>query len=120
MNLRFVPTKAHGFLDYLSVATLLAAPRALGWGPRTTKLLTGAAAGTLVYSLLTRYELGLKKVLPMPGHLALDAAGGALFCAAPMLLPEEDGSVGAALIGFGLFEIGAALATRTQPPALPG
>lgn len=117
MNLRFVPTKTHGVLDYLSVATLLAAPRALGWGPRATTLLTGAAAGTLVYSLLTRYEFGLKKLLPMPAHLALDAAGGALLCAAPALLPDEDGSVGAALVGLGAFEIAAALTTKTASPA---
>lgn len=116
MNLRFVPTKTHGVLDYLSVVTLLVAPRALGWGPRPTTLLTGAATGTLVYSLLTRYELGLKKLLPMPVHLALDAASGVLLCAAPALLPEEDGAVGAALVGFGAFEIAAALTTKTQPP----
>lgn len=116
MNVRFVPTKTHGLLDYLSVGTLLLAPRALGWGSRATNLATGAALGTLAYSLLTRYELGAKKLLPVPVHLALDAASGALFCAAPALLSEEDGSVGAALVGFGAFELAAALLTETEPP----
>ena len=116
MKLRIVSTKTHGVLDYLSVGTLLAAPRLLGWGPRATNLLTGAAVGTLAYSLLTRYELGLFKVLPMPGHLALDAMQGALMCAAPALLAEEDGSVSAALVGLGAFELGAALTTKTQSP----
>lgn len=117
MNVRFVPTKTHGWLDYLSVGILLLGPRALGWGSRATSLVSGAAVGTLGYSLLTRYELGAKKILPMPVHLALDAASGALLCAAPSLLPEEDGSVGAALVGFGAFELAAALLTKTHPAA---
>ena len=116
MNLRFVSTKTHGVLDYLSVGTLLALPRALGWGPRPTNLLTGAAVGTLAYSLLTRYELGLVRILPMPGHLALDALQGALLCAAPALLPDEDGSVAAALVGLGAFELAAALSTTPHSP----
>jgi len=117
MPLRFVPTKTHGVLDYLSVGTLLAAPRLLGWGPRVTNVLAGAAAGTLAYSLLTRYELGLLKKLSMPAHLALDGMQGALMCGAPTLFKEEDGSVSAALVGLGLFELGAALTTKTEPAA---
>ena len=115
MNTRFVSTKTHGVLDYLSVPMLLALPRVLKWGPAPTRLLTGVALGALTYSLFTRYELGLKKVLPMTGHLALDAASGALLCAAPALLRDEDGSVSAALVGIGAFELGAALATKTEP-----
>ena len=117
MIAKLISTRTHGVLDYLSVGTLLAVPRALGWGPRVTNLLTGAAVGTLAYSLLTRYELGLVKVLPMPAHLALDAIQGALTCAAPALLPDEDGSVAVALVGLGVFELGAALTTKTRPPA---
>ncbi len=115
MNIRFVSTKTHGVLDYLSVPMLLALPRALKWGPAPTRLLTGAAIGALTYSLFTRYELGLKKVLPMTGHLTLDAASGALLCAAPLMLSEEDGSVSAMLVGIGAFELGAALTTKTEP-----
>ena len=116
MELRFVSTKTHGVLDYLSVPALLALPRALKWGPAATRLLTGAAIGTLTYSLLTRYELGVWRKLPMPVHLGLDAMSGALLCAAPALLPDEDGSVAVALVGLGAFELGAALTTKTEPP----
>lgn len=120
MNPRFVPTKTHSVLDYLSVGILVLAPRALRWGPRATRVVTSAAAGTLAYSLLTRYELGLKKLLPMPAHLALDATSGALLCASPAFLPEEDGAVAVALVGLGAFEIAAALLTKTRPPARVG
>lgn len=37
------------------------------------------------YSLLTNYELGLVKMLPIPLHLALDAASGVLLASSPWL-----------------------------------
>ena len=70
--MKLLSTRTHGVVDYLTAGTLLALPRAMGWGDRVTNLLTGAALGTVAYSLLTRYELGAVKVLPMKAHLALD------------------------------------------------
>lgn len=92
-----ISTKMHGVIDYLTSGTLLVLPRALGWRP------------------LTRYELGLAKVLPMKAHLALDGMSGALLAAAPFLFRDEKRAVTGALAGVGLFEIAASLLTRTQP-----
>jgi len=116
--MRFIPTWLHGILDYLTVGTLLALPRRLGWGRPATNALTGAAAGMLGYSLATRYELGLLKRLPMPAHLMLDAMGGAALCAAPFLLPlkkRQRGAITRGFLAFGLCEIAAALTARTRP-----
>jgi hypothetical protein len=107
-------TKTHGALDYLTVGTLLALPRALGWSNGVTQWLTGMALGTLTYSAVTRYELGLVKWLPVKGHLTLDALNGGLFCMAPLLFPDEDTVVKGTLVGFGLFEIMASLTTETE------
>ena len=116
--MRIIPTKVHGILDYLSVATLAGLPRLMGWDDRVTNLLTGAAAGTLVYSLLTRYELGLAGVLPMKAHLALDGMSGASLCAAALLLrDQEEASVVGTLYGLGVFEMAAAVMTQTEPTA---
>ena len=115
-----IPTRLHGVLDYLSAGTLLALPRVLGWSTRVTNLLTGAALGTLGASLLTQYELGLVKVVPVKGHLILDGMSGALLAGAPFLLLDEADlrdNVTPILVGLGLFEIAAALLTRTQPAA---
>jgi hypothetical protein len=60
--------------------------------------------GTIGYSLLTDYELGLFKVIPMPMHLALDAANGALLAASPWLFGFAE-EVSAPHLGLGLFEI---------------
>ena len=85
--MRFIPTQAHGALDYLTGATLLAAPRLLDLGdvPASARVLTMAGGGATAYSLLTDYELGLVKLLPMPAHLAMDAASGALLASSPWL-----------------------------------
>ncbi len=69
-------TRTHGVLDFLTAGTLAALPRALGWGERVTNALTNVAIGTLGYSLLTNYEYGVLRVLPMRGHLAIDAMSG--------------------------------------------
>lgn len=113
-----ISTKAHGVLDYLTVGTLLALPRALGWDKKVTTWMTGMAGGTLLYTALTRYELGLIKVLPMRGHLWLDAMSGLAFCAAPLLLPDEEQLVVGSLVAIGVFELAAALTTEPRP-ALP-
>jgi hypothetical protein len=114
--MRIVSTKAHGVLDYLSVGMLLALPRALNWPQPVTRLLTGMAMGTLVYSILTRYELGLVRWLPMKAHLGLDAGSGMLLTASPILFPEQEPEVTGAMAAFGVFEIMASLMTDSKSP----
>jgi hypothetical protein len=110
-----ISTRTHGVLDFLTAGTLVALPRVLGWGERVTNTLTGVAIGTLGYSLLTNYEFGVLRVLPMRGHLAIDAMSGVALCAAPAMFPEEDRSTHATLVALGLFEIGAAMLTQPEP-----
>ncbi len=90
--MRIISTKTHGILDYLTGATLLAAPKALGIEdePSAARVLRMAGAGATAYSLLTDYELGLVKVMPMPLHLALDAASGVLLASSPWLFGFAD------------------------------
>ena len=108
-------TKTHGVLDYVTAGQLMMLPRMLGWSDSVTSFMTSMGLGTVGYSLLTRYEYGPFKVLPMTAHLAIDAMNGALFCAAPVLFPKESSTVKATLVGLGLFEFMAALTTETEP-----
>jgi hypothetical protein len=112
-----ISTKTHGVLDYLSVGTLLALPRAMGWSRDLTNGMTALALGRLGYTLMTRHELGLWRKLPMSVHLALDAAGGAALGALPMMVGDED-DVGAqaACCALGTFDILAATMTETRMP----
>ena len=113
--MKLFSTRTHGILDYSSVVLLCALPRLLGWDRGVTRLLTGSALATLAYSLATRYELGAVKVLPMPVHLALDAASGAALCLAAGVLTSEPRSIRLTLLGLGAFEVTASLTTERQP-----
>lgn len=108
-------TKTHGMLDYLTVGQLLTLPRMLGWSEGVTQWMTGQALGTLANTVVTRYEYGPLKLLPVTGHLAIDFTQGLMFCAAPFIFPRESTAVKATLVGIGLFEIVASLSTETEP-----
>jgi hypothetical protein len=87
MNLRVIPTNIHGMLDYLASGVNLAFPGMLGlhdapWAALVPRIDGVAGAG---YSLITDYEFGALKVLPMPAHLAFDAAKGAFMASSPWL-----------------------------------
>jgi len=116
--MRFIPTYAHGAVDYLVGLILIMAPFVLGFadnGPaQWVPMALGAAI--LIMSLITNYELSLAKVIPMPLHLGVDAAGGLLLAASPWLFGFADQVFWPHLI-IGLLEIGAALTTRTTPNA---
>ena len=87
MSLRVIPTSVHGVIDYVAGGTLYAAPALLGLGdvPAAARTLRLAGAGAIGSSLMTDYELGLVKLVPMPVHLTLDIMSGALIAASPWL-----------------------------------
>jgi len=85
MKARVIPTEVHGALDYLASAANLAFPRLLGlkdepWAVLVPRIDGLAGAG---YGFLTDYELGALRIVPMPLHLALDAAKGIFMAASP-------------------------------------
>jgi hypothetical protein len=111
---RPISTRAHGVVDYLAAMMLPVLPRVMGASPRVTKMMDWAAGGTLLYSLLTRYELGAAKVMPMKAHLAMDATQGGVMLAAAALMDDEAPHVRAGLAGVGLFELAMAISTKTE------
>ena len=114
--MRFVPTRVHGVLDYLVGALLVIVPLVASFPGSGARFWVPAAlgAGAVLYALLTDYELGVVRLLPMPAHLLLDALSGVLLAASPWLFGFAD-RVWAPHLLAGLFEIGAAATTRTTP-----
>ena len=112
---RFLPTRIHGLLDYLTGLLFLAAPWLFGFAGETddiaTWLFVVLGAGVLLYSLFTDYELGLVRKLPMPVHLTLDLGGGILLLVSPWLFGFAD-EVWVPHVLFGLLEVSAALVTQ--------
>src|SRR3954470_12689855 len=105
MNL--IPTRVHGFLDYIVGLLLIVAPWLFGFSHHgaasSVPIFLGAAA--ILYSLLTRYELGLIKVIPMPAHLALDVLSGIFLALSPWIFGFNHFVKWPHVI-FGLIEIG--------------
>jgi hypothetical protein len=120
MNLRVIPTKAHAVVDMATGPALIAAPTLLRMngnrGATIPPRVVGAAA--MVYALLTDYEFGLKRVLPMRTHLALDAAAGIALAATPLLTRTSNKGVRHWLphAVIGANEVFLALATKERPP----
>jgi hypothetical protein len=114
--MRFIPTRTHGVIDYAMGALLIVVPYILGFADGTAaqwipQVLGAALIGA---SLLTDYELGVVRMIPMPIHLFLDIATGILLAASPWLFGFADRVYWPHLI-LGLLEIGAGLMTRTRP-----
>jgi hypothetical protein len=104
-------TRTHGVLDYAVGAANAALPHMMRCNRSTRRILESAGVGAGVYSMLTDYERGVLKVLPMEAHLALDAASGAGLIAAAALLRDETQRNRALLAGIGAFEIAVASMT---------
>ncbi len=113
--MRFMNTRMHGMADYLVGIILILAPYLLGFADGTAAQYVSQilGVGALVYSLLTDYELGAMRVIPMPVHLGLDFASGLLLLASPWLFGFAD-RIAWPHVLFGLLEIGASLTTQTR------
>ena len=106
-----ISTKTHGVLDYVVGIVLIAAPWIFGFatgGPAMwIPVIIGAMS--LIYALVTDYELGLVALLPVKAHLAIDVIAGLFLAASPWLfgfaelvyLPHL--IVGILMVGAGLF-----------------
>jgi hypothetical protein len=113
--MRLLSTRVHGILDYAVGTLLIVAPALFGIEHGTAIwILVILGAGAIVYSLLTRYELGLVGIIPMPVHLWIDIGSGILLLLSPFLLGFS-GVVWFPHVLFGLLEIGVASVTRREP-----
>jgi hypothetical protein len=84
---RPVDSTLHGVVDYSAGAVLLTAfPRLAGIeGTRSARQVRTSAAIHAGYSTLTKYPLGIVKLIPFQAHLALDAVGAIALAATPFI-----------------------------------
>ncbi len=119
MSLRFIPTRVHGVLDYVYGTALLAAPDLLQTKDEPQAVLVSrmAGGGATANTLMTDFELGAVKAIPMRAHLVFDGMSGVLLAGAPWLLGYARGGVRYWLphAFVGIAEVFAAMATKTEP-----
>lgn len=86
--MKIISTKTHGVLDYLMGIFLIASPWLLHFNGIQDAMLCPVIAGSamIMLALLTDYEPGLIRAIPMQAHLILDALMGLFLAASPWLL----------------------------------
>ena len=91
---RFLPAWFHAIADYAVGALLIIVAASVGGssGAVGTGIVVGATV--LVVSMLTRYPLGVVKVLPFPVHSGGDYLAAALLLVAPWALNFSSGDTG--------------------------
>ena len=87
-----IPTRVHGMIDYIVGVLLIAAPWLFGFADNRPAMMVPVVlgAGTIVYSLITAYELGAVRILPMSAHLVIDLLAGVLLLASPWMFNFAD------------------------------
>jgi hypothetical protein len=119
MSLRFIPTRVHGILDYVNGGALLAAPELLQTKdePQAVLISRLAGGGATANTLMTDFELGAVKAIPMRAHLLFDAMSGVLLAGAPWLLGYARGGIRYWLphVFVGVAEVFAAMTSKTKP-----
>ena len=115
MRFQFIPTKFHAFEDYTTAAALPAVARALGWSPKVRWVLDGVACLTTAQSLLTDYEGGAARVVPMQAHLAADVVIGAGLIGAAVLMDDQPKLARLTMAGVGAYAIALAAVARPEP-----
>lgn len=113
--MNIIDTKLHGILDYLVGLLLIIAPLLLLGTDAGTAFWVPAALGftTLVYSLLTDYELGIYRKIKMSAHLTLDVLSGMLLMVSPWVFDFWQISW-IPYVAVGLFEIAAGSYTEVK------
>ncbi len=113
--MRILSTRVHGIMDYVMGILLLASPYLFGFATGGVKQWLPMILGVAMIgmSLLTRYELGAFKLIPMPAHLAVDGLSGALLAVSPWLFGFS-GIVFLPHLVLGLIELGTSLMTETH------
>jgi len=113
---RVLPAWFHAIADYAVGATLIIV--ALAVGGTGAAVATGVVVGAvvLVVSMLTKYPLGVKKVLPFTVHSGGDYLAAALLILAPFVLNFRDSDAGLAVfyIVAGLAVLAVSLITNYQ------
>ena len=90
--MRFISARVHGMIDIVAIAAFLLGPLLfrLGGSPALISYTIGVVH--LVVTLLTRYPLGVKKIIPFPVHGILELIVGVFLLVLPALAGYGPGS----------------------------
>jgi hypothetical protein len=114
--IRLLPAWLHAVADYAVGASLIIVALAVGGADKAVA--TGIVVGAVVLavSMLTRYPLGVLKVLPFTVHSAGDYLAAALLIGSPFVLDFHSSATGLTgfYIGAGIAVLAVSLITNYQ------
>jgi hypothetical protein len=120
--MRFISRRFHGVMDYIMGVVLIAAPWIFGFSNIGAAKWCAVGVGVLmlIMSMLTDYEVGVLKIVPMGTHLTMDVIAGIFLAVSPWLFGFNDRVYLPHLI-LGIVEICAGLCTeRTSQHSTSG
>lgn len=82
---RSIGARSHGIIDYLMVIVLTIGPTVAGFAGRQATLAYVLAVTLLLLAVLTRFPLGVVKVVSFPTHGAIELLIGLLLLILPWL-----------------------------------
>jgi hypothetical protein len=113
---RVLPAWFHAIADYAVGATLIIVALAVGGTGAAVAVGVVVGAVVLVVSMLTKYPLGVKKVLPFTVHSGGDYLAAALLILSPFALgfTDTDGGLAAFYVIAGIAVLAVSLITNYQ------
>jgi hypothetical protein len=116
--MKIIPKFYHGILDYMSGLLLLAGPNLFGFdeiggAPAWIPPIVGMMI--LLQALMTDYELGAMKVVPIATHLMMDYVIGAFLVVAPFVFGISNRSRAATVLLLTMGVVAFAAAAMTEP-----
>lgn len=114
--MRIIPTRIHGILDYLVGIILIASPWVFDFDNGGAETWVPVIVGVMVLlqTIMTDFEVGIIRKIPMASHLRMDFFMGLFLVASPWLFDFVE-VVWEPHVIFGVISILASLMTRTVP-----
>ena len=110
---RPISTRTHGALDYAWASVAANAARVAA-SDATARCVRNAGVAAGINSMLTDYEAGVVRVMPMRVHLAVDFVIGASLVLSPLFLPKSARRSVALSVALGLTACAASLLTDAR------
>jgi len=119
-SIRFLPTRIHGALDYIVGLALIVAPNIFQFadvGGAAVLIPRVLGVVLIVYSLITRYEWGVIKLISMRYHLIIDFLAALFLALSPFLFGFSNKEPNAWLphVVVGIAVVVVVIVSKTQP-----
>ena len=116
-----LPAFAHGVIEYLAAALLIAAPFLFSFDAGTaTAVSIVAGVAVLIVTASTALPTGLIRSIPVQAHAVIDVLFALLLIASPFLFGySDDGTATAFFIVLGCVHLLVTIATRFVPDERP-